>query len=135
MKIQFFDVDGGHRLIQLAYTVFFSYHVPILCYSIDNPDSFIALKDIYCENKEHLKPFARPILLGLKSDLERYRSVSSEEVDDFARLSGAIPFEMSTRTRIGFKELKDLLFVLADEIIAEPPKPPAPERNSTCSTQ
>lgn len=122
-------------MLDLAYRQFFAYHVTVLCYSIDNPDSFSELRLIYETNKEYLKSFGRLVLVGLKSDLERYRAVSAEDVTAFASLIAAPSFEMSTRDGTGFEEFKDLLFFLADEIIPDPPKPAAIERKSSCTIQ
>ena len=85
VKLQIWDTAGQERYRSISKSYFRNAVGALLVYDITNEDSFTELVDWLNDLQSLCSPNAYILLIGNKSDLEKNRKVSTEQVDQFAQ--------------------------------------------------
>ena len=110
LKYQIWDCCGAEVYISLIRSFLRRAQVFLFVYDVTNKKSFedieLWLKEAKEESSDGIEHF---VLIGTKIDLENERTVSKEDVENFAKEKGMKFVEVSAKTGDGTKELEYIL--------------------------
>ncbi|CAH0553343.1 unnamed protein product [Brassicogethes aeneus] len=113
-----YDTAGQEDFDRLRRFAYKDTDVFILCYAINNPDSYYNIKDKWVPELRALKPNTKIILTGTKSDLKRMSgSITTEEGQTLAKQIKADGFlECSAKNMINIEQTFQTAFLRAVKV-------------------
>ena len=144
MQLELWDTAGIERFATLSSSYFQSASGAILCYAIDNHDSFDMLSQHILDTVMHSRT-AKMFLCGIKQDLSNEESVTDDDIKDFMGQCDAVVsgvYRVSCKTGEGvaemFSDVAQVLFHEAEQkfdpsrVKAHEPVPVQPAQKSSC---
>ncbi|XP_044751111.1 cdc42 homolog [Coccinella septempunctata] len=118
-KYDLFLIDtAGQEEYNILRTQAYSYgDIFLLCYSVDNMDSFINIREMWLPEVKTCKDNAKFLLIGLKNDLRtdvetidrlnisKKIFVSREDAENMAKKLGIMHIECSSKTQDNFNQM------------------------------
>jgi small GTP-binding protein len=117
IKLQIWDTCGQEAYKSLISSFYRNSALAVLCYSIDNLESFESLHTWLNEIKTQSNPDIKIFLIGNKIDLEDKRKVTKEMAEEFKN-NNKINFFLETSAKTGFNA-KNVFIEAAKQLYEE----------------
>jgi small GTP-binding protein len=98
IRLQIWDTAGQERYRGMTPMYFRGANVAMVCYAIDDRETFDAVDSWMTSLKENAPPQVLVFLVGNKCDLEHHRQVPSESGQEKAKAIRATFYEVSAKT-------------------------------------
>jgi Ras-related protein Rab-1A len=97
IKFQIWDTAGQERFRNITSSYYRGAHAIIVCYDITDKQTFNNIIKWLEEIEKYTNSKPLLILCGTKLDLEKYREITYEEGDNFAKSNNMLFFETSSK--------------------------------------
>jgi small GTP-binding protein len=131
IRLQIWDTAGQERYRGMTPMYFRSANVAMVCYAINEQETFDAVDGWVMSLKENAPPDILFFLVGNKCDLETHRQVRMEAAQQKAKAIGATFYEVSAKTGDRVEEL----FIEMAKTFLEARRDPAPDKSSGTSVE
>jgi len=136
--MQIWDTAGQERYRSITRSYYHGAHGIILCYALNNRESFERLEYWMKEIKENASDGVCIVLAGTRSDLPDERVVSIDEGRQFAELYGIKFFETSAKENANIDEVfltltRDISKILCENSDLQPSTQIKPRENGSKS--